>query len=99
VQPREVPPGTGLAIDPGMATTPSAMTSGDCLVVQRTDGLFAVYKVRANGARLPVKNHIPNRREAWQIARSLLAPDGEGVYFKEVGEPDSTIRPHPDREE
>jgi hypothetical protein len=82
-----------------MATTSSAMTSGDCLVVQRTDGLFAVYKVWANGARQPVRNHIPNCRDAWHIARRLLAPDREDVYFKEAEEPDSAIRPHPNREE
>jgi hypothetical protein len=75
------------------------MTIGDCLVVQRTDGLFAVYKLRADGARQPVKNHIPDSREAWKIARRLRADDGEGVYFQEAGEPDTAIRPHPNREE
>jgi len=75
------------------------MTTGDCLVVQRTDGLFAVYKVWANGARQPVKNHIRDRRAAWQTAHTLLAPGGESVYFKEAGEPDSAIRPEPDRQE
>jgi hypothetical protein len=82
-----------------MSNTSSAMTSGDCLVVKRSDGLFEVYKVWAGGARQPVSDSISDRRAAWQLASSLLTPDGETVYFKEAGEPDSAIRPHPVPEE
>jgi hypothetical protein len=82
-----------------MSKTPSVMTSGDCLVVKRTDGLFEVYKVWAGGARQPVSDSIADRRAAWRLASTLLTPDGETVYFKEAGEPDSAIRPHPAQEE
>jgi len=82
-----------------MAHTSSAMTSGDCLVVKRTDGLFEVYKVWAGGARQPVSDSIADRKTAWQLAKTLLAPDGEAVYFKEANEPDSAIRPHPAQED
>ena len=76
-----------------MATTSSVITSGDCLVVERSDGKFDVYKVWAEGARQCVKDAIADRRTACQIARKLLVPDGETVYFKEAAEPDSAIRP------
>jgi len=78
-----------------MATTSFTMTSGDCLVVEQTDGSFEVYKVWAESARQALKDSIADRRTAWRVARTLLAPDGENVYFKEAGEPDSAIRPHP----
>jgi hypothetical protein len=78
-----------------MDSTLGTMTSGDCLVVERHDGLFEVYKVWANGARQPVSHGISGRRAAWQVARTKLAPDGDTVYFKEAGQPDSEIRPHP----
>jgi hypothetical protein len=68
------------------------MTSGDCLVVERTDGLFEVYKVWAEGAR-QLRDTIGDLQRACQIARILLRPDGETVYFKAAGEPDSAIRP------
>jgi hypothetical protein len=76
-------------------TTTSSMTSGDCLVVERNDGLFEVYKVWANGALQPISDSVTDRRTAWQVARTKLSPDGEAIYFKEAGEPDSAIRPHP----
>ena len=79
-------------------STPSEMTSGDCLVVERTDGLFEVYKVWAEGAR-QLRDTISDRHRACQIARILLAPDGEAVYFKAAGEPDSAIRPHAEEEQ
>jgi hypothetical protein len=63
------------------------MTSGDYLVVQRADGLFAVYKVWANGARQPVKNHL-DRRGVWHIVRRLQS---EGVSFKEAVELESAV--------
>jgi hypothetical protein len=75
-----------------MATTSSTITSGDCLVVERTDGLFEVYKVWADGAR-QLRETIADRQRACQIARILLTPDGETVYFKAAKEPDSAIRP------
>jgi hypothetical protein len=75
------------------------MTSGDCLVVGRPDGLFEVYKVWAGGARQPVSDSIADRRTALQVASTKLAPDGERVYFKEAGEPDSAIRLHSAHEE
>jgi hypothetical protein len=77
-----------------MATTTSAITSGDCLVVERADGRFDVYKVWAEGARQCVRHGIADRSSASQIAHTLLTPDGETVYFKEASEPDSAIRPH-----
>src|SRR5262245_47092621 len=92
-------PGTCLAVATAMTTTSSAMTSGDCLVVERTDGLYEIYKVWANGARQPVKDSVIDRQTAWQVARTMLAPDGEAVYFKRAEEPDSAIRLHPAPEE
>ena len=77
-----------------MTPTSSAITSGDCLVVQRSDGLFDVYKVWAEGARQRVRDAIADRSTACQVARTLLIPDGETVYFKRAEEPDSAIRPH-----
>ena len=69
------------------------MTSGDCLVVERKDGLFDIYKVWAEGAR-QLRDTIGDRQRACQIARILLSPDGETVYFRGAGEPESAIRPH-----
>ena len=74
------------------------MTSGDCLVVERADGVFEVYKVCADGNR-QLKDTIADRERACQIARILLSPDGETVYFKAAGEPDSAIRPHIEEQE
>jgi len=68
------------------------MTSGDCLVVERTDGLFEIYKIWAEGAR-QLRDTIADRHRACTIARILLSPDGETVYFKAAEEPDSAIRP------
>jgi hypothetical protein len=82
-----------------MVTTSSAMTSGDCLVVERPDGLFEVYKVWANGARQPIRDPLADRDTACQVARTLLSPDGQMVYFKEAGQPDSAIRPHRQEEQ
>jgi hypothetical protein len=73
--------------------TTGTMTSGDCLVVERADGLFEVYKVLKEGAR-HLRDTVTDRERACQIARVLLSPDGETVYFKVAGEPDSAIRPH-----
>src|SRR5215470_16441570 len=56
VQPRAACTGTGLAVGRGMTTTSSTMTSGDCLVVERADGKFDVYKVWAEGARQCVRD-------------------------------------------
>lgn len=78
-----------------MDNTSSLMASGDCLVVERQDGLFEVYKVWANGARQPVTDGISDRQAALQVARTKLVPDGDAVFFKEAGQPDSAIRPHP----
>ena len=79
-------------------TTSSTMTSGDCLVVERADGVFEVYKVSADGNR-QLRDTIADRERACQIARILLSPDGETVYLKAAGEPDSAIRPHIDEQE
>jgi hypothetical protein len=79
-------------------TTSSTMTSGDCLVVERADGVFEVYKVWTEGAR-QLRDTIADRERACQIARILLSPDGETVYFKAAGEPDSAIRPHIEEQE
>jgi hypothetical protein len=73
--------------------TTGTITSGDCLVVERTDGKFDVYKVWAEGARQCVRHGISDRSTATHIAQRLLVPDGEMVYFKEASEPDSEIRP------
>jgi hypothetical protein len=81
-----------------MATTSPTMTSGDCLVVERADGVFEVYKVWKEGAR-QLRDTIADRERACQIARILLSPDGETVYFKAAGEPDSAIRPHIEEQE
>jgi hypothetical protein len=70
----------------------ASMTSGDCLVVERTDGEFDIYKVWAEGARQCVRHGISDRSTAAHIANKLLVPDGENVYFKEASEPDSAIR-------
>jgi hypothetical protein len=74
------------------------MTSGDCLVVERADGVFEVYKVCADGNR-QLKDTIADRERACQIARILLSPGGETVYLKAAGEPDSAIRPHIEEQE
>ncbi len=82
-----------------MATTTSAITSGDCLVVERADGKFDVYKVWAEGARQCVRHGIADRSSAGRIAHTLLTPDGEMVYFKHASEPDSAIRPHAENQQ
>ena len=61
--------------------------------------LYLSWSTAFPGARQPVSDSISDRRAAWQLASSLLTPDGETVYFKEAGEPDSAIRPHPVPEE
>jgi hypothetical protein len=76
-----------------MTPTSSGITSGDCLIVERADGLFDVYKVWAEGARQHVRDAIADRSTACHVARTLLIPDGETVYFKRADEPDSAIRP------
>ena len=69
------------------------MTSGDCLVIARHDGLFDVFKLWAEGSRQRVDLEIVDRHAALRIARTRLEPDGSAVYFKEEAEPDSAIRP------
>jgi len=78
-------------MDNGLCT----MESGACLVVERIDGLFEVYKVWADGARQAVSHGISYRRAAWEVAKSKLVPDGDAIYCKEAAQPDSEIRPHP----
>ena len=75
------------------------MTSGDCLVVERADGKFEIYKVWAEGARQCVRHGISDRSTAAHIAQKLLVPDGEMVYFKKASEPDSAIRPQVEDEQ
>ena len=105
MQYRAGPPGTCFAEVRSMSTTLSAsfttgaMTSGDCLVVERTDGKFEIYKVWAEGARQCVRHGISDRSTAAHIALKLLVPDGEMVYFKRASEPDSAIRPQVEDEQ
>ena len=80
------------------SSTSSTIASGDCLVVERKDGLFDIYKVWAEGAR-QLRDTIGDRQRACQIARILLSPDGETVYFKGAGEPESAIRPHEEEQQ
>ena len=76
----------------------SSMTSGDCLVISRSDGRFDVFKVWAEGARQPVHGDTGDRLTAWQVAHTLLDPEGGIVYYKDEAEPDSAIRPYPTHE-
>ena len=71
----------------------SEMTSGDCLVIARSDGRFDVFKLWAEGARQPIDVDLTDEQSAWQVARARLVPDGGAVYYKDEREPDSSIRP------
>jgi hypothetical protein len=41
------------------------MTSGDCLVIERDDGRFDVFKIATNGAHLPVHRNISDSHTDW----------------------------------
>jgi hypothetical protein len=68
------------------------MTSGDCLVTERADGRYDVFKVATNGTPQPIRRDITDGLMAWLIAHTKLAPTGREVYFKHQAEPDSAIR-------
>jgi hypothetical protein len=76
----------------------SCIASGDCLIVARSDGRYEVFKVWAKGARQPVHGDTADRLTAWQVAQTLLDPEGGAVYYKHEAEPDSAIRPYPSHE-
>lgn len=68
------------------------MTSGDCLVTERPDGRYDVFKVATNGRTQPIRRDITDGMMAWLIAQTRLGPHGHEVFFKHATEPDSAIR-------
>jgi hypothetical protein len=68
------------------------MTSGDCLLIERADGSFDLFKLVLNGTRQPVHRNISDHAVARRLAEAKLAPHGRDVYYKDESEPDSAIR-------
>ncbi len=69
------------------------MKAGDCLLVEKTNRRFDVFKIVADGARELIHQDAPNIYRAARIARENLAPDGCEIFYKHDAEPDSAIRP------
>jgi hypothetical protein len=68
------------------------MTNGDCLLIERVDGSFDLFKVLPNGTRHPVYRNISDHRLARRLADARLGPHGRDVYYKDESDPDSAIR-------
>ncbi len=68
------------------------MTAGDCLLVERADGYFDLFKVLPNGTRCAIYRGIVDAHIARRLAMAKLEPHGRAVYFKDESEPDSKIR-------
>jgi hypothetical protein len=76
------------------ATGRCHMRRGDCLVIEKRNGRFDVFKLPARGEREAIRQDIYDGSTAWLIASAKLKPDGHEVYFKHEAEPDSAIRPY-----
>jgi hypothetical protein len=68
------------------------MTRGDCLVIERADGCFDLFKLLPNGTRHPVYRSIADHHVARRLAVAKLGPQGRAVYYKDESEPDAAIR-------
>jgi hypothetical protein len=68
------------------------MSSGDCLVTERLDGRFDVFKLSISGVPQPIRRDISDPRMAWLVAQTKLFPNGHDVYYKRQGEPDTAVR-------
>ncbi len=68
------------------------MTGGDCLVIERADGRFDLFKLTPSGARHPIYRDISDQHVARRLAIAKVGPHGRDVFFKDESEPDSAIR-------
>ncbi len=70
------------------------MTIGDCLVTERRDGRFDVFKLSIGGVPQPIRRDISDPCLAWLLAQTKLFPNGHEVYYKHQDDPDSAVRPY-----
>ena len=68
------------------------MGVGDCLVTERSDGRFDVFKLSVSGVPQPIRRDIGDPLMAWLLAQTKLFPNGHDVYYKRQEDPDSAVR-------
>jgi hypothetical protein len=70
------------------------MKSGDCLVIEKRNCRFDVFRLVTRDEREPIRQDIYDGGTAWLIASAQAESEGHTVYFKHEAEPDSAIRPY-----
>jgi hypothetical protein len=70
------------------------MKIGDCLVIEKRNGRFDVFKLPPKGERESIRQDIYDGSTAWLIASAKTEAKSHKVYFKHEAEPDSAIRPY-----